>query len=45
MIMNIVTVLLSGARKIIVACMIYVIILYLSKKIKWEEGIRLEILL
>lgn len=34
MIMNIVTVLLSGARKIIVACMIYVIILYLSKKDK-----------
>ena len=34
MIMNIVTVLLSGARKIIVACMIYIVALYLFKKNK-----------
>ena len=34
MIMNIVTVLLSGARKIIIACMLYIIILYLYKKDK-----------
>ena len=34
MIMNIATILLSGARKIIVACMVYIIILYLCKKDK-----------